>query len=137
MGIYIAVNRAVRLLVVFLFIIGALITSIFLTDETWKWLMRHLVEVASFVTFKHATFHIWFAFLSTLETFINLLQNLVLNLASKSELFGGFTDSARGQIEVDLVDDLTKMTLHVRDNDRLGKLLTVSLVSTIVFDLDV
>jgi len=75
--------------------------------------------------------------LSTLETFINLLQNLVLNLASKSELFGGFTDGARGQIEVDLVDDLTKMTLHVRDNDRLGKLLSVSLVSTIVFDLDV
>ncbi len=61
----------------------------------------------------------------------------MLNLASKAELFGGFTDSTRGQIEVDLVDDLTKMTLHVRDNDRFGKLFSVRLVSTIMLDLDV
>ena len=61
----------------------------------------------------------------------------MLNLASKSELFRGFTNSARGQVEVDLVDDLTKMTLHVRNNDRPGKLLSISLVSAIVFDLNV
>ena len=61
----------------------------------------------------------------------------MLNLAGKSELFRGFTDCTRGQIKVNLVDDLTEMTLHVRDNDRLGELLSVSLVSTIVFDLDV
>lgn len=61
----------------------------------------------------------------------------MFDLTGKSEFFRCLADGSRWQIEVDLVDDLTQMALHVRYDDRLCQLLSVSLVSTVVLYLDV
>lgn len=61
----------------------------------------------------------------------------MFDLTSQTEFFSCLADGARWQIEVDLVNDLTQMALHVRNNNRLGQLLPVSLVPAVVLYLDV
>lgn len=58
-------------------------------------------------------------------------------LASKSEFLRSFTDSARWQVQINLINDLTQVPLHVCNDDSLSKLLSISLIATIMFDLDV
>jgi len=58
--------------------------------------------------------------LLVLQALINLLQDLVFDLAGQPEFLGGLTDGARWKVEVDLVNDLTQMSFHVGNDDRLG-----------------
>ena len=76
-------------------------------------------------------------FLLVLKALINLLEYLVLHLACKAKLFRSFADSARWQVQVNLVNDLAQMTFHVGNDDCLGKALSIRLVTTVVLDLDV
>ena len=77
------------------------------------------------------------ALLFVLEALIDLLKNLVLYLACQAKLFGSLADRAGWQIQVNLVNDLAEMTLHVGNDDCLREALTIGLVPTVVLDLDV
>ena len=59
----------------------------------------------------------------------------MLNLTREAELLCSFANGTRWQVEVDLVNDLAQMALHVRDDDSFGQALAISLVSTVVLDL--
>ena len=75
--------------------------------------------------------------LLVLELLVDLLEHLVLDLAGEAVLFGGLRDGAGGQVQVNLIDYLTQLALHMRHNDRLRQLLPVRLIPPIVLDLDV
>ena len=77
------------------------------------------------------------ATLLVLQALVDLLKNLMLNLAGKSEFLGSLGDGPRWEIEVDLVDDLAQNAFHVGENDGLCQLLSIGLVSSIMLDLDV
>ena len=70
-----------------------------------------------------------------LQLLIDHAEDLLLYLACQAQFLCRLGDGTWWQIEVNLVNDLTKLTLHVGDYDRLSKLLSVRLVSSIVFDL--
>ena len=55
-----------------------------------------------------------------LETLVDLLEHLVLDLVVESVLSSGFRDGTRGQIQVNLVDNLGQVALHKSDNNRLS-----------------
>lgn len=71
-----------------------------------------------------------------LQTLIDLLEHLMLDLTGKSEFLGCLRDGPRWEIEVDLVYDLAQNALHVGQNDSLCQLLSIGLVTAIVLDLD-
>ena len=75
--------------------------------------------------------------LLVLEALVDLLKDLMLDLAGEPVLFGRFRDGAWWQVQVDLVNHLAQVALHVRHNDGLGELLAVRLVAPVVLDLDV
>lgn len=58
-------------------------------------------------------------------------------MAGETKFLCRFGDCTRRKIQVNLVDNLTKMTLHVGHNDRLGQLFSISLIPSVVLDLDV
>ena len=70
-----------------------------------------------------------------LQLLIDHAEDLLLNLPCQAQFLCRLSDGTRRQIEINLVDDLTKLTLHVGHDDRLGKLLSIRLVPSIVFDL--
>lgn len=61
----------------------------------------------------------------------------MLNLASQTEFLGSFADCTRRQIEIDLVNDLTKMTFHVRHNYCLRQAFSIGFIASVVLDLNV
>ena len=73
--------------------------------------------------------------LLVLEALVDLLENLMLDLACQSIFLGCLRNRTRGQVKINLVNHLTKMTFHVCHDDGLGKLLSVCLVTSIMFYL--
>ena len=62
---------------------------------------------------------------------------MILDRVAQSVLLRCFSDGARWQVEVDLVNDLSKIPLHESDYYGLGELLTICLAAAIVLDLNV
>ena len=56
---------------------------------------------------------IYSVFLLVLEALVDLLEDLLLDLACKTKLLRCFRDGARWQVKVDLIDYLTEVTFHV------------------------
>lgn len=81
--------------------------------------MALVVRVGAHLTFFFLYRIVLAATLLVLQALVDLLKNLMLNLAGKSEFLGSLGDGPRWEIEVDLVDDLAQNAFHVGENDGL------------------
>ena len=75
--------------------------------------------------------------LLVLQALVYLLKDLVLDLPRQAVLLCSLRDGAGWQVKVNLVYDLAEVTFHVSHYNRLGELLPIRLIATVMLDLDV
>ena len=112
-------------LVILVFFVIAFHIAIVIFAELLDFKCRHLGSVADSQVL-----------LSVLQALVNLLKHLVLDLVCQTEFLSSFADGAGGQIEIDLVNNLTQMPLHVGYDDCLRQPLAICLVPAVVLYLD-